>query len=360
MFGVFRFILAVMVLITHIGRVEVVAGLAVWGFFMLSGFLMTAVLNRKYGLDAAGIAKFAVSRSIRLFPTYWITILIMGVMILLWGARLDPRLINGALSIPDAPRDIAANLFILGHTVLGIGRISEALSASAWAVDVEILMYVCSCLFLARSKRIALVCLAILAAAYPVLWFAAKRAIAGGNVELAGELTYSFLPAALLPYAIGTCLWFYRNRIPQFLASPFMSFFGWCGLPICALLVSKISVSAAYILSLPCLMIIIAGLAGLKPSPGIRRVDDVFGRLSYPIYLSHWFCAYAVALAAGDRFGLTEPVGAMLGFTASGFFVVLAVTIGVALLFALLVEEPVERIRHSLAKTTPSVPEPAL
>ena len=58
MFGYFRLIAALLVLVTHIGGVPFVAGAAVWGFFMLSGFLMTSALNSRYGLDTKGVSYF--------------------------------------------------------------------------------------------------------------------------------------------------------------------------------------------------------------------------------------------------------------------------------------------------------------
>ena len=56
MFGLFRLIAALLVLITHIGGVPFVAGAAVWGFFMLSGLLMAGALNFRYGLNAKGVS----------------------------------------------------------------------------------------------------------------------------------------------------------------------------------------------------------------------------------------------------------------------------------------------------------------
>ena len=81
MFGSFRFILALMVLTTHIGGIEVVAGIAVWGFFMLSGFLMTAILNNKYGFSPVGLVYYAKSRAMRLLPTYWFSVILTAIII---------------------------------------------------------------------------------------------------------------------------------------------------------------------------------------------------------------------------------------------------------------------------------------
>ena len=57
-------------LVTHIGRLEFYGGFAVWGVFILSGFLIMGVLNQRYGLTKKGLVEFSWSRAIRLYPTY--------------------------------------------------------------------------------------------------------------------------------------------------------------------------------------------------------------------------------------------------------------------------------------------------
>jgi peptidoglycan/LPS O-acetylase OafA/YrhL len=43
---------------------------AVFAFYTLSGYLMTRVLNERYGFTAAGTAAFALNRVLRLWPVY--------------------------------------------------------------------------------------------------------------------------------------------------------------------------------------------------------------------------------------------------------------------------------------------------
>lgn len=354
MFGAFRFVMAIMVVVTHIGGIEIVAGFAVWGFFMLSGFLMAAVLNGKYGFAGDGLLRFALARGIRLMPTYWVSILLTVLAILLFAETLDPRLINNALEMPDSPREIFANVLIVGHTTLGIGRIESALSPSAWAVDIEILMYACSAIFVARREAYARAAMIVTACLYPMLWLWSKQLIAAGDMTLANELIYSFLPAALIPYSIGTYFWFVRDRFPTALSTRTAGIGAIIGLLVSAFGISRISVSAAYILSLPCLLVLVAWLATLKAS-GVRKgVDDLLGQMSYPIYLSHWLCAYLVGVVAAGSSLVVLREG-VLSFTPAGFFVVLATTLVAALLFAVGLERPVERIRHSMARRLANV-----
>ena len=55
--GTFRFFLAFLVAISHLweNMIGGPAAYAVWGFFVLSGFLMTLILTTKYGFTKQGI-----------------------------------------------------------------------------------------------------------------------------------------------------------------------------------------------------------------------------------------------------------------------------------------------------------------
>ena len=61
MFGTYRTLLAVMVVFLHIGGVPVLGGYAVFGFYILSGYLMTFIMQNNYGYDRSGLAKYALN-----------------------------------------------------------------------------------------------------------------------------------------------------------------------------------------------------------------------------------------------------------------------------------------------------------
>jgi peptidoglycan/LPS O-acetylase OafA/YrhL len=68
----FRFILSAIVLEAHIWPLGVpwAAWQSVFGFYTLSGFLMTRVLHEKYGCTPIGLGMFALNRFLRLWPAY--------------------------------------------------------------------------------------------------------------------------------------------------------------------------------------------------------------------------------------------------------------------------------------------------
>lgn len=92
--GIFRFILASLVVVEHAGFQLKVGAMAVYLFFVLSGFWITRVLNTKY-LDAKnGSLLFIVARIWRLYPAFIIATLAFA---LVKGDSLDA--IVGNLSL---------------------------------------------------------------------------------------------------------------------------------------------------------------------------------------------------------------------------------------------------------------------
>jgi peptidoglycan/LPS O-acetylase OafA/YrhL len=76
MFGLFRYILSLIVVQGHLaplfGKFQGVY--AVFGFYALSGYLITLVVNQKYGFSLDGLKKFFINRILRLYPVYLILI----------------------------------------------------------------------------------------------------------------------------------------------------------------------------------------------------------------------------------------------------------------------------------------------
>ena len=88
MFGVLRFLLAYLVILSHLVGTDYVAHFgfyAVRGFFVISGLLMTAALNEVYAFDAR---RFWLNRALRLLPPYYLVCLLTLAAIALAPAHL--------------------------------------------------------------------------------------------------------------------------------------------------------------------------------------------------------------------------------------------------------------------------------
>ena len=92
--GIYRFILAAVVVLFHFGGLSWVAGrVAVFAFYCISGFLIFQVLDRVYLGEAGGVWRFLLNRLVRLGPSYLLYTLMTLLVVWLAGAGglLDPE-----------------------------------------------------------------------------------------------------------------------------------------------------------------------------------------------------------------------------------------------------------------------------
>lgn len=141
MFGSWRFILAMLVVVGHLWGFWFAASHAVFSFYVLSGFLMTLVLNEKYGFSRSGFGKFWVSRLSRLLPTYWVGCLISVCLILLLSVEVTSAF-SSKLTFPKTAYEIFANSTMVGilfpnRSVGFIPNQFPTLVPAAWALSIE-------------------------------------------------------------------------------------------------------------------------------------------------------------------------------------------------------------------------------
>ena len=84
MFGILRTVLAINVVLLHIFSVPVFGNYSVSFFFLLSGFLMTHICKETYGYTFIGFKLFWLNRFLRLYPIYYIIILITILALLVY------------------------------------------------------------------------------------------------------------------------------------------------------------------------------------------------------------------------------------------------------------------------------------
>lgn len=154
--GTFRFLLAALVLLSHISLINL--GLpAVYAFFILSGYWIARMWRRKYAALPHPYATFLMSRALRLLPVFLLGSLLSWVVAAylqqipahmnLWHESLSSFLIIGYKSLafrPNAPAwslDVEAQFYLLAPLLAAIVGLSvstlaaiAALSLAAWAL----------------------------------------------------------------------------------------------------------------------------------------------------------------------------------------------------------------------------------
>lgn len=281
--GSWRFFLAFLVVISHLWK-DMIGGpaaYAVWGFYVLSGYLMTLVLNEKYGQSINGLKRYAYNRFLRIYPLYW-TASALGLLALLILPSLGviPSTLNPAFNIPHTLGDYWHNL-----TLVPIFGGQNLLTPVSGALATEIGAYILMP-FIAFSRLAAILGLILSLIAN------IKLGLTIDDFAMNFATRYSSFLSCYMAFVFGSLTYHYRNqfekiKLPLFSVTIWIihSFLGmkfnlypWVyGLYI------SIGLSAWVTISL------------IKLNVG--KLDRILGDLSYPIYLFHsgvavWFLIY--------------------------------------------------------------------
>ena len=315
MFGTYRTLLAIAVVATHFGSINGFGLAAVFGFYSLSGFLMTLLVTGPYqGRRNA----FLLNRFLRLYPLYWAVIAL--TLFLLWLHNWAPF---GRLGVPSWPVLLRQLAFVNWSTD------RPTLNNISWAVTNELIFYVLIALGISATLKRSLI------------WLGVSVGIVLASAlfpptPLVVEGLYFFPRAASLPFALGATLY----HLSDFLTVPPSRRLAVLGsastLMVILMILTHVSFERrdfpiamlwTYVSLLPAGMIILA-LFGWKPT----ELDDTMGRFSYPIYLAQYPSAMALLL---------------LGIV-PGFWEVVVATVTISALFLAIIDAPIQRLRQKI------------
>ncbi len=196
MFGFFRLILAAMVMAGHLFWISDFGRYAVFGFFILSGYLMTLIMQESYSYRAQGLGRFALNRFLRLYPAYWTACLISVVLIIALG-EANTSVISSSLALPRTSEIVAVNLTMVSFSLFP-HEVGPRLSPATWALTVELFYYCLIGLGISRNRNRTMVWL-FLSVVYVALTY---------FMGLFWHARYFALPAGSLPFSIGALLYF--------------------------------------------------------------------------------------------------------------------------------------------------------
>jgi peptidoglycan/LPS O-acetylase OafA/YrhL len=283
MLGYLRFALAILVSFNHLWVIYGVGRLAVFSFYVISGYLMTAIIRETYGTTARGLKRYAANRLLRIYPSYLIVFFIFAILFLFFD-RSDLSRFDASISTPETLTDWVKNITLVG---LDFSYKNKTVPPS-WTLFVELFYYAVIPVLLLINARMLLLWL-IAATAYHIY------VISGANptdASIAWEARYGNIAAGALGFAIGAC-----SRI--YLPSPLKTKTAF-GLSL-AVFVSCYSFSAYWALTgmNPDLQRVLSTVVYygvmLSAAPVVdylarmpkNKYSENFGEFSYPFYLVH-------------------------------------------------------------------------
>ncbi len=286
MFGIWRTLLSVEVVAHHLLGVPVIGFYAVFSFFVLSGFLMTAIMHGTYDYRPAGFTRYASNRALRLFPSYWFALIVSLALVALFGGDIVAQY-NPAMVVPQTFGSWAENISMIFWNILPKDELPRLVPLT-WALTVEISCYVLIGLGASRTRITSWLWL-VVALAYVVV---IRRMHPEG-----GDWLYAAIPAGFLPFSIGALAWHYRVEVHALLyrlkiGDPRLLIVGrW--LLYAGIMAAQAQTGWKWLtmfgnwLNIGASALIVCALFVARPRDRLKRIDKAIGDFSYPIYLLH-------------------------------------------------------------------------
>lgn len=341
MFGIFRFVLACFVFLGHILGMRHAGGAAVFSFYLLSGFLMTLLMNERYSPSLRSRLSFLYHRFLRLWPMYIFAVIISLLGVILLGEEFT-KSVNPKIYMPNAFNEWMWNLFIFSPSLQPI-ELTPRLVTPAWALTVEIVYYILICFGLSKTKQRAVIWVLVSLLIYFSTYFLGLQ----HGVRTKG------LICASLPFSLGALYYYYKDFTPfgawfSSVKVKMFSILGWSIIAIISyLILDNTSPASASILFdfalIPSLLCLIILYPSKKVSKTWMKLDYYLGSLSYPIYVLHWpvtlFIVYFLRLDPDLGLNSDGILTLIIGF------VIISI---LGILFELLLEPKIKALRKFL------------
>jgi peptidoglycan/LPS O-acetylase OafA/YrhL len=276
-----RFVLALMVVFAHLSshRLFQFFGLyAVMGFYVVSGYVMTAVLNLTYQFDGK---RFWINRFLRLFPVYYAVALLTALLVLLFPEQAG---VYHHAWRQFSWSDLAGQLLLVPYA---FREHDFRIVPPTWSVGVELVNYFLLWLVIARSARFAWSAL-VISGAYHLYCLT-------GTLDLPPRY-YPFY-AAVFPFSIGALVFFLKPKVSHDAVALAAVLFAMNMLLIGLLDRPLYTNLIGWYLNIALITAMLAGLAPLKAN----GTDKMLGDLAYPIFLVHRTVGFVVVLLTGVK-----------------------------------------------------------
>ena len=336
--GITRFFLSLCVVVFHLTALVPNVGLfAVNFFYVISGFLMTLVLQEAYRFDWK---RFATNRFLRLYPSYAIIALCALLVFAVypsyssfhpsWNGQADfGSWMGNVFIVPWA--------FLSDPTVHVTPFISDGfyfrIIPSTWSVAVELVCYFLVWLIGARSVKGA-----IALTAFGAIWHI-YIFVTGGLPTL----RYGPVPAAALSFGLGCLAYFISTRFSLAKGAPLSVIL--LGVAFVFAINWWSSVNAPDIFSsiqfyfntgLAFILVLLVNRRRFTGRPA--KIDKFLGDLAYPMFLGH----YVFAFASLQMLGLHEYRGWIV------FWVGACTTIAASAVIVICVDYRIDGLRKSI------------
>lgn len=275
MFGLLRTLLAINVVLLHVFSLPTLGNYSVSFFFILSGFLMTYIMQNTYGYNFSGVKLFWKNRFLRLYPMYWV-VLVFGILLILFFPEINR---HPDMYLPTEVIDYIFNILMVFPKIIP-HNVSPRIVPPSWALTNELIYYFLISMGISKNKKRTFFWVFISVLYYIWTYFFY-------NIP---TYRYSSIFASSLPFSLGALLYWFKDF--NLKLSKITYILGLYLLFIVNAIFFKqnlsINAELSIYLNLIIALLIIHSLFHLKTENKIKKIDNYIGRYSYPIYLSHF------------------------------------------------------------------------
>lgn len=331
MFGYYRFFLALLVLLDHLGwrfhRLNPGA-IAVVSFYILAGYVVSHLFDKVFQPGNTRIIRFYLERLLRIYPMY-LYVFALTFIFLIFTHYGNPifeikKIIQNLLIIP-----INYHMF-LNNMILQNPQ--SEIVPMGWSLGLELQAYVLLSIII-HSKP-AKVILSILSLLIFIVANGLSNKVFG----------YILLPGTFFIFVLGNCL--YNNTRFKNQTAKFDKIFPLICFAICFLGIAllRLDITKRYSGAYEILIGIIIGysiITFFSTRPNFKLpLNNFFGDLSYGIFISH-FLSFCIIF---NFFPWIFKIHKL------GFFVATAISLLISIIGVSLFDKPLFKWRHKLSK----------
>lgn len=328
--GFLRFLFVLAVLHAHFVGINFVLHheLALFGFFTLSGFLITRIICEVYNDGWAGKRRYITNRFLRIYPIYWVCLFISLLCVCITP---NARYTHGALVISQKLTEWIPQITIVGlNSFSGMPQTTRLLPP-AWSLSTELFYYVIIGLVVGRSKRMTVTAFGLSILILVHLFF----------TEKSWEAFYFTIKGPAAVFFWGAICYHFRDSISRILPVNF----------VCLLLLSVMVLLLPDVVGIDknnlyfhiaalysggiAFGVIMSRIYVLTKHRKASAFEQFLADLSYPMFLVHW------PIAASMRYWLN--IEERQGYELFGYATL--ATLLVSMLIVILVDEPIKKLR---------------
>lgn len=311
MLGTLRFILAFAVVIFHIapGVAHFSGPVAVFGFYCISGFLVTRIADTTYrGRPVA----FVANRALRIYPAYWV-VAAASLLVVYFGTPVDSYMLP-----MRSVGDVLQQVVIFGLIRLDGSSYAPRLVPPAWSLSIELFWYVVMILLFSVVRNVK---------SAVTVWLAISVAIAIAEIAEGGPFTRAYFSywGPSLAFASGAAIHAFGIKLPRWHLAPAF------GCVVGLMVLANWLPPAAWVVYLAIFTTAYAVASSQVPFVEYRNIDRWLGDLAYPVFLCHFQVVSVIGNGKAGTRVLIESLPAII------------VT---AIVVVLVVERPVQKIRE--------------